>query len=100
MKVSNMTSSNGNPVPNQFLLTGIPAGSFYAGETRAASGDMFQSYKHNIAYRDFRGLLYMDILAWDYSKPTSKYRNQFTGLTTAQTKAGIADGSIILTDLN
>ena len=106
MKVSNMTSSNGNKVANQFLITGCPAGTFNL-ETdkewkyeRLGSGDLFQSYETNIAYRDYLGNLYLDESSWDYSRTTSKYRNQFTGLTTAQTKARIKDGSIKLVDLN
>jgi hypothetical protein len=89
MKVSNMTSSNGNPVPNQFLIND--------GHTT-----YFQSYRSIIAKIDYTTpmKIYLDDCFWDYSKTTSKYRNQFTGLTTAQTKAGIADGSIKLVDLN
>ena len=99
MKVSNMTSNNGNPVPNQFLITGVYPNSSFDG-IALPSGDRFQSYDSMIAHKDYMGKLYLDRESWDYSKTTSKYRNKFTGLTTAQTKAGIADGSIILTDLN
>ena len=97
MKVSNMTSSNGNPVPNQFLIRDASI------DQHLYRGDMFQSYKTCIAFKGYgsiEGQLYLDRKTWDYSKTTSKYRNQFTGLTTAKTKAGIADGSIILADLN
>ena len=62
-----------------------------------------KSYETCIAFKGYgslEGALYLDRESWDYSKTTSRYRNQFTGLTTAQTKAGIKDGSIILTDLN
>ena len=88
MKVRNMTSSSGNPVPNQFII-------------ESDDGTYFQSYKTIIAKYGVYGVgLWLDRDKWDYSVTTSKYRNQFTGLTTAQTKAGIADGSIVLTDLN
>ena len=88
MKVSNMTSNNGNSVPNQFII-----------QSDDGTIQQFQSYKTIIAHK-CGDSLELDSGSWDYSKTTSKYRNQFTGLTTAQTKAGIADGSIILTDLN
>ena len=95
MKVSNMTSSKGDPVPNQLI---IDDGDF----------EYFQSYNSMIARKDWtfrKGskqacTIELDERYWDYSRTTSKYRNQFTGLTTAETKAGIKDGSIILVDLN
>ena len=109
MRVSNMKSSRGNAVPNQFIIAGCVAGTFNLASkptdfdkeyNRLGSGDLFQSYDSNIAYRDYLSVLYLDKRYWDYSLTTSKYRNQFTGLTTAQTKAGIADGSIKLVNLN
>ena len=97
MKVSNMTSHNGNKVANQFIIRNQEI------DEHRFCGDMFQSYETCIAFKGYGsidGALYLDSNSWDYSKTTSKYRNQFTGLTTAQTKAGIKDGSIKLVDLN
>ena len=101
MKVSNMLSSKGNPVPNQFIVSHQSIGECLY------RGDMFQSYDTAIGFKAYHpergridGVVFLDRDSWDYSRTTAKYRNQFTGLTTAQTKAGIADGSIILTDLN
>ncbi len=100
MKVRNMKSPRGNIVPNQFIITT---------EGRGALGnftkrEVFQSYETTIAVRtvwpDGPTETELDRDKWDYSNITSKYRNQFTGLTTAQTKAGIKDGSIRLVDLN
>ena len=89
MKISNMTSSNGNAVPNQFIVSDD------------FGTDYFQSYQATIAKKSYCGNpLQLDRDKWDYSPTTSKYRNQFTGLTTAQTKAGIKDGSITLVNLN
>ena len=95
MKVSNMTSSRGNAVPNQFIIA-HERGMFH-------KTTVFQSYNTTIAKRTestHGTTLQLDRDLWDYSRTTSKYRNQFTGLTTAQTKAGIKDGSIKLVDLN
>ena len=94
-----MTSSRGNPVPNQFILTGRGAFETFCG-TKLGSGESFQSYRSMIAHRDYLGALWLDRDYWDYSVTTSKYRNQFTGLNTAETKRGIKDGSIQLVKLN
>ena len=88
MKVSNMLSSAGNPVNNQFSME-LDNGA-----------RVFQSYDSVIVHITPDSVIVLDSNYWDYSKTTSKYRNQFTGLTTAQTKTGIADGSIKLVDLN
>ena len=100
MKVSNMTSSRGNAVPNQFVITTEGRGSLGNFTKR----EVFQSYESIIAeitvWPDGQTRILLDADKWDYSSTTSKYRNQFTGLTTAQTKAGIAAGSIKLVNLN
>ena len=86
MKVSNITNSNGNKVPNQFLITG--------------DGDItFQSYKSTIL-KITGGQVYLDSYYWDYSKTTSKYRNQVLRETTKETQAKINSGEYILTELN
>lgn len=103
MKVENMTSSRGNPVPNQFIISGDN------GE------EVFQSYKSvivkivpteqaKVINSRYYGLkveqIYIDRDTWDYSVTTSKYRNQFLGENKAQTQAKIDSGEYILTDLN
>ena len=86
MKVSNITNSNGNKVPNQFLITG--------------DGDItFQSYKSTIL-KITGGQVYLDSYYWDYSKTTSKYRNQVLRETTKETQSKINSGEYILTELN
>jgi hypothetical protein len=37
---------------------------------------------------------------WDYSRTTSKYRNEFLGFGVAECRKGIKEGWIKLTDLN
>ena len=86
MKVENMTSSRGNKVANQFLITD--------------NGDeYFQSYKSIIAKRS-NGKIYLDDYYWDYSTTTGKYRNQFLGEGIADTRKKIKTGEYILTNLN
>ena len=86
MKVENMTSSQGNKVANQFLITD--------------NGDeYFQSYKSIIAKRS-NGKIYLDDYYWDYSTTTGKYRNQFLGEGIADTRKKIKTGEYILTNLN
>jgi hypothetical protein len=68
INVTNMQSSNGNPVPNQFIIQ--DEGNY----------TIFQSYNTVIAKR-VNGKVYLDINSWDYSVTTGKYRNQFLGET-------------------
>ena len=99
MKVENMTSPNGNKVTNQFIITT---------EGRGASGNFdkretFQSYSSIIAVRTVwseRTRIELDINYRDYSKTTSKYRNQFLGETKAETQKKIDSGEYVLVDLN
>ena len=86
MKVQNMVSSNGNSIPNQFIITD-------------GNREIFQSYNSVIAIIE-NGQIYLDDCYWNYSSTTSKYRNLFLGLTTKETKDKIKDGIIILKNLN
>lgn len=87
MKVSNMRSSNGNKVANQFIIT--------------VSNDVeyFQSYSTIIAQR-VKGKIYLDGDFWDYSRTTGKYRNIFLNENKPETEKKIKQGVYILTDLN
>ncbi len=60
---------------------------------------VFQSYDSIIARKIF-DVVDLDSVYWDYSKTTSKYRNQFLGETTKETQAKINSGEYTLTDLN
>ena len=86
MKVQNMTSSRGNKIANQFIITD--------GEK-----EFFQSYNSVIAYK-FSDQVVLDSKYWDYSVTTSKYRNQFLGESKKETQAKIDSGEYILTNLN
>ena len=86
-KVRQMTSSrSGNPVANQFVI--------YTDE-----GTYFQSYHSVIAFRDNNRKIILDSYYWDYSRTTSKYRNQFLGEGIADTRAKIKSGEYKLADL-
>jgi len=102
MKVENMKSKTGRPVPNQFIILDtvfeLVNGSPVERDVR-----YFQSYKTIIAkivYRLGKPFVHLDKTCWNYSRTTSKYRNQFLGETTAETKKKIKSGEYILTDLN
>jgi hypothetical protein len=86
IKVSNMQSSRGNNIPNQFIIT-------------AKDGIYFQSYKSIIAFKS-KGKIYLDNYCWDYSKTTGKYRNIFLNETKKDTENKIKNGEYILTNLN
>ena len=65
MRVKNMESRNGNPMPNQFIVTD-------------KKGTWFQSYNSMIAFRAWlTGKITLDTNFWDYSTTTGKYRNIF-----------------------
>jgi hypothetical protein len=86
-KVTNMNSPRtGNPVANQFVID-------------MDDMEVFQSYRTVIGTKR-RGEVILDEDSWDYSLTTGKYRNQWLGLTTKETKDQIADGRIKLEDLN
>lgn len=103
MKVENMTSSNGNQVPNQFIISDatidLPEDQH--------KGRLFQSYSSNIAFIanhcDNTGnccQVFLDAEKWDYSTTTGRYRNQFLGETTAETRKKIKSGEYKLVNLN
>ena len=97
IKVSNMLSNSGNKVANQFVIRIKTSGH----KAQVAFDEVyFQSYDSVIAKKDWDGNITLDVNDWDYSVTTSKYRNQFTGLTTKETKKKIQDGSIKMEDLN
>lgn len=53
-----------------------------------------------IAFRPRSGPVVLDKNSWDCSPTTSKYRNQFLGQTTAETRANIKSGDYVLAALN
>lgn len=88
IKVGGMSSPRGgNDVPNQYIIW-------------TDEGRYFQSYQTLIAFVDHSGQITLDKERWNYSVTTSKYRNQFTGFDTNETRKRIADGTIKLEDLN
>lgn len=73
-RVENMTSSNGNDVPNQFDID-------------FEKGYAFQSYSSIIVVvKDGQTYIGQN---WDYSTTTGKYRNQFLWETKKETQAKI-----------
>jgi len=102
MRVSNMKSSRGNAVPNQFVITGNEP-FLCNGEYLDRDTEVFQSYETIIARRYYIcdiQVTELDRDKWDYSRTTSKYRNQFLDMNTGEIEKGIVDGSIKLVDLN
>ena len=87
MKVSNMVSSKGNDVPNQFTI-------------QSEFGHTFQSYKSIIAFIDNTGKVTLDEYYWNYSRTTSKYLSMFLECSTSAIKLRIKDGTYKLANLN
>ena len=96
MNVTNMTSSNGNKVANQFIVTD------------ENTNEYFQSYNSMIVKKDYQSenpqaefvKIYLDKKYWNFSNTTSKYRNKFLNETTKETIAKIKSGEYKLVDLN
>ncbi len=94
MKVENMTSSRGNIVVNQLIITWQKDNESYT---------VFQSYKSVIAFKHHKHAktkIYLDCNTWDYSRTTGKYRNVFLNENKAETQKKIDSGEYILADLN
>lgn len=87
VRVSNMESTRGNLVANQF-------------EIRTDDGVYFQSYSSIIAFISKNGETLLDETYWNYSKTTSKYRALFLGETTKETQEKIKSGEYKLVNLN
>jgi hypothetical protein len=90
MKVNNMTSSRGNVIPNQFII-------------HTPEATYFQSYQSIIVKTTFEEgnrVVYLDEYYWNYSKTTSKYRNEFLGENTKEIKQKIEKGIYKLINLN
>ena len=89
MKVSNMYSSNGNKVANQFVIT-LPE-----------NVTVFQSYNTVIA-QNRNGEIVLDSKALEYSATTTKYLKQFlnTSDSKKQIQAKIKNGFYQVEDLN
>ena len=91
MNVQNMTSSNGNKVANQFIVTD------------ENTNEYFQSYNSMIVKKDYQAefvKILLDKKYWNFSNTTSKYRNKFLNETTKQTIAKIKSGEYKLVNLN
>ena len=82
-----MVSSNGNDIPNQFII-------------RTDEGSYFQSYESIIVFESKDGTVYLDVNRWDYSVTTGKYRNMFLGEIRKETESKIKSGVYKLVDLN
>lgn len=88
MKNTNMTSSRGNKVANQFILEDDEGNTF------------FQSYDTVIAKRSKTGEVTLDSKSWNFSKTTGVYRNQFLNEGIAETRKNIKNNTYLLKELN
>ena len=91
---------NNNPLPIVPSVEQLSANQFVLRSTKYRA---FQSYKTLIAvitYNQGDHEITLDRNKWDYSSTTSKYRNRFLNMTTAETKEAIKQGKIKLADLN
>ena len=95
INVSNMVSSSGNHVPNQFQIYGRDNNGWFF--------KIFQSYSTTIAKvstYDGKKRVFLDINSWDYSTTTGKYRNIFLNEKKQDTLKKIKSGEYQLINLN
>ena len=101
MKVENITSSNGNKIANQFVITDDEDNKYFQSYSSIivkktnCSNYNVENNEVSIFYK-----IELDQKYWNYSNTTGKYRNIFLGETIKDTKAKIKSGEYILTDLN
>ena len=88
MQVSNMISSKGNKIANQFIITDDH------------NNELFQSYNSIVAKRYPNGMVVLYKKYWDYSRTTSKYRNMFLNETNQETNYKVKIKVYKLVDLN
>ena len=92
-----MTSTRGNKIPNQFIITDYQEGNKI---------EYFQSYDVIIAKKVYDNMnfgiaeIFIDQNYWDYSRTTGKYRNIFLGEGIRLTRNKLENNQYILTDLN
>jgi len=86
MKVSNLISSNGNKVANQFII-------------ETDNKIYFQSYNSIIA-EVYNSKIYLDPVYYKYSKTTSKYLYRFLNMNSKEIQAGLQSGLITFKNLN
>lgn len=91
MRVQNMRSpKSNNPVANQFEIN-----------DHANMAEYFQSYNSIIVKKCLKiNQTFLDEYYWNYSRTTTKYRNEYLGENTAETRKKIISGEYILCNLN
>lgn len=86
MKVTNLRSSRGNKVPNQYSI-------------ETGNSIIFQSYDSIIAEVS-RKIIYLDPVYYNYSKTTSKYLYMFLNMNKKEIQEGLRTGKIQFKNLN
>ena len=87
-----MTSRGGNDLANQQIMFDV-------------TGETFVSYGSKIAYKSKpnkmgKCVIVLDEYYWNYSRTTSKYRNEFLGFGVDECRRRIKSGEIKLMNLN
>lgn len=86
MKVTNLRTTRGNKVPNQFSI-------------QSGNSIFFQSYDAVIA-EVTKGIIYLDPVFYNYSKTTSKYLYMFLNMSKKEIQEGLRSGKIQFKNLN
>ena len=86
MIVSNLTTRKGRVAVSQY-------------EIHAIGFTIFQSYSTIIAVRTAYGHVILDHSWGSWGNTTTRYRNKFLGMNTAETRANLESGRFIAADL-
>ena len=99
MNVQNMTSSNGNKIANQFIITDKDTNEYFQSYNSMIAKKVYINIDFGNSNNDKMQIL-LDKKYWNFSNTTSKYRNKFLNETTKETQAKIKSGEYKLVDLN
>ena len=100
MKTENMTSTNGNKVANQFIITDDNGNEFFQSYKSVIVKRYYPHQENEDNFNTVPNKIELDKKYWNYSTTTGKYRNIFLNENIKDTRKKIKSGEYILTDLN
>jgi len=100
MKTENMTSTNGNKVANQFIITDDNGNVFFQSYSSVIAKRYYPHQESEDNFNTVPNKIELDKKYWNYSNTTGKYRNIFLNETIKDTRKKIKSGEYKLVDLN
>ena len=100
MKTENMTSTSGNRVANQFIITDDNGNTFFQSYKSVIAKIYYPHQENEDNLNTTTNKVELDQKYWNYSNTTGKYRNIFLNENITETRKKIKSGEYKLTDLN